>query len=70
MKKKEKLMKIGFNTKTAYGDDVKSKKTKCPLQTYCDVYFFPYSLFLFFSSSEKFLHLSLACSLNLSLLFS
>ena len=32
MKKKEKLMKIGFKTKTAYGDDVKSKKTK--IKTY------------------------------------
>ena len=27
--------------------------------------FFPYSLLLFFSSSDKFLYLSLACSLNL-----
>ena len=34
MKKKEKLMKIGFNTKTAYGDDVKSKTTK--IKTYKD----------------------------------
>ena len=31
--------------------------------------FFPYSLFLFFSSSDKLLYLSLASSLNLSLLF-
>ena len=32
--------------------------------------YFPYSLFLFFCSSYKFLYLSLACSLNLSLSFS
>ena len=32
--------------------------------------YFPYSLFLLFSSSDKFLYLSLACSLNLSLSFS
>ena len=32
--------------------------------------FFPYSLFLFLSSSGRFLYLSLACSFNLSLSFS
>ena len=40
------------------------------LQTYYDIYSSHILFFKFFSSSDKFLHLSLACLLNLSLSFS
>ena len=53
---------------TAY--TIKSKFSLCFFSSDILLYlFFPYSLFLFFSSSDKFLYLSLACPLNLSVSF-
>ena len=37
MKKKEKLMKIDFNTKTAYGDDDDNKYIQTRIKTYKDI---------------------------------